>query len=195
MGCLLACAVATPASSLFAQAGDGIARVDALGRYIEVNDRCCQLLGRARGEIVGRYLSDMVVDVTPEYFAQASAQIAAASTATLESQMRHQDGSFSPVEITVAKNVGRQEYIAIVRDITERKRMEEALRHSEQNYREVYDHSPDMYLSGYPADHRIRDCNMTLAYTLGYTKEEIIGQPNHMLFDPASYARMREEEL
>lgn len=64
------------------------------------------------------------------------------------------------------------------------------LRFSERKYRDLYDNSPDMYMSGYPADHIIRECNLTLARTLGYTREELIGKSNQILFEPASYANM-----
>jgi PAS domain S-box-containing protein len=97
--------------TLFAAAGDGIARVDSMGRYREVNDRYCQLLGRMRSEFVGAHLSDMVVDVTPEYVTTINAQIAATGRATFECRLRHRDGSFPSVEMTVA-DVGHSERIA-----------------------------------------------------------------------------------
>ena len=178
--------------ALFAMAGDGIARVDRMGRYRDVNAYFCELLGCTRHEIVGRYLSSTMVDNTLDYRARIDTQRAAAEQIPVECLLRRKNGTPLPVEMTAAA-VGNQEYLIIVRDITERKRAEDALRNSEQNYRELYDHSPDMYLSGYPADHVIRDCNMTLADSLGYTKAEIIGQPNQMLFDSASFARMRRE--
>ncbi len=71
-----------------------------------------------------------------------------------------------------------------------RRQLEDALAASERKYRDLYDNSPAMYMSGYPADHIIRDCNLTLARTLGYTREELIGQPNSIVLTPGSYRRM-----
>ncbi len=128
--------------TLFAAAGDGIARVDSMGRYREVNDRYCQLLGRMRSEFVGAHLSDMVVDVTPEYVTTINAQIAATGRATFECRLRHRDGSFLSVEMTVA-DVGHSERIAIVRDIDEHKRAELALAASEARLQAVIDNTSD----------------------------------------------------
>lgn len=57
---------------------------------------------------------------------------------------------------------------------------------SEAKYRDLYDKSPDMYFSTYPSDHLIYDCNLTLAATLGYSRDELIGQPTQVLFAPTS---------
>jgi len=57
-----------------------------------------------------------------------------------------------------------------------RKRYEEALRESEEKYRDLYDNAPDMYHS-IGRDGIIVDCNDTEAKMLGYRKDEIIGRP------------------
>ena len=61
------------------------------------------------------------------------------------------------------------------------------LQESERKYRDLFDNSPDMYLSA-TADHIIRECNLTLARTLGYTREELIGRPTTVLLAPEFYA-------
>lgn len=77
---------------------------------------------------------------------------------------------------------------ALQAEVAERTRAEQALRVSERRYRDLYDNSPDMYMVGAPAEHIIRDCNETLARTLGYTRDELIGQSSATIFDPASMA-------
>ena len=105
--------------ALFDQAGDGIFCVDVQGRYLEVNDRYCRLLGRSRAEIVGTHLNDMTVGITPEFFAAVGAQIAHDGSATFERRLRHKDGTLPEVEVTVAPLSGGRR-MAIVRDITPR---------------------------------------------------------------------------
>jgi PAS domain S-box-containing protein len=55
---------------------------------------------------------------------------------------------------------------------------------SESRFRLLYDHSPDMYVSVSPADASVLLCNQTLLDRLGYTKEEVIGQPVFNLYAP-----------
>ena len=61
-------------------------------------------------------------------------------------------------------------------NISQRRKVESALRESEEKYRDLYDHAPDMYHS-INGEGIIIDCNETEARMLGYKKEEIIGRP------------------
>ncbi len=61
-------------------------------------------------------------------------------------------------------------------NISQRRKVEKALRESEEKYRDLYDHAPDMYHS-INGEGIIIDCNETEARMLGYKKVEIIGRP------------------
>jgi len=65
---------------------------------------------------------------------------------------------------------------AIVRDISDRKQAETALRQSEQRFKELFDRAPVGYLE-YDLEGRITNVNRTDLEMLGYTTEEMIGQP------------------
>jgi PAS domain S-box-containing protein len=54
----------------------------------------------------------------------------------------------------------------------------------EASYIDLYENAPDMYASVNAATGRIEACNMTLANTLGYTKDEIIGRPVFEIYHP-----------
>jgi len=56
------------------------------------------------------------------------------------------------------------------------KRTEEALRESEDKFRDLYDHAPVGYHE-YDAEGRITNVNRTDLEMLGYTREEMVGQP------------------
>jgi PAS domain S-box-containing protein len=57
-----------------------------------------------------------------------------------------------------------------------------ALIASEHKYRDLFEHSPDMYLTADMATERIIDCNQTLCDRLGYTKAELVGQLSTIVY-------------
>jgi PAS domain S-box-containing protein len=64
--------------------------------------------------------------------------------------------------------------VHIMTDITERKLSEEALRKSEEKFRELYEYAPVGY-SEYDIQGRITNVNRTALEMLGYTPEEMLG--------------------
>jgi len=55
---------------------------------------------------------------------------------------------------------------------------------AEEEYQDLYDYAAEMHISVDPRNAKILKCNQTLANTLGYTKEEIIGQEIFKLYHP-----------
>jgi PAS domain S-box-containing protein len=111
---------------LVENAGDGILVADVDGRHVDVNARACQMLGYAREELLGLRIRDLL-DPTEPYPNLREIR----ASVRVESVLRHKDGTSLPVEITAVK-LPDGNLLAIVRDITERKRAETALRQREE---------------------------------------------------------------
>ena len=75
-------------------------------------------------------------------------------------------------------------------EIAERKRAEATLLQSEEKFKELYDHAPVGYLE-YDAEGRITNVNRTELEMLGFTAEEMIGQPVWKLSAEEETARER----
>lgn len=73
----------------------------------------------------------------------------------------------------------------------EKRRTTAQLRRSEEKYKELYNKSPDMYISITGDDGKILVCNETFLHMTGYTSEEVIGIPFLSLFH---HSRINEEK-
>jgi PAS domain S-box-containing protein len=117
------------------QALDGVITIDAEGFITSWNPQAESLFGWTRTEVLGRRLADVIVP--PQYRAAHEAGLArlrAGETSTLlnrriELTALRRDGTEFPVElaITPLRVGGATVFSAFLRDITERKRAEEAL--------------------------------------------------------------------
>jgi len=76
-------------------------------------------------------------------------------------------------------------------DITERKRTEEALQNSEEKFRQFFKNTPD-YCYIISTEGNILHVNEAALKTLGYKREELVGQPLARIYAPESVARMED---
>lgn len=113
--------------SLVDQASDGIFIGDAEGRYHEVNLAGLAMLGFSREEILQRPVGSLIAAEDRPRLEPAVRQVLAGKRVLTEWRFKRKDGSFVPTEVS-AKRLPDGRIQAIVRDISDRKRTEEALR-------------------------------------------------------------------
>ena len=111
---------------------DGFFRTDMQGRILEVNNTYCQMSGYNEQELLTMNVVDIEAVHTAEMIAANIRSFAELGPKRFESHHRRKDGSLFDVEISGQyRSVAGGEIVIFVRDITERKRTEEALRKSE----------------------------------------------------------------
>ena len=120
-------------ATLFESAPDAVMTVNAAGRIERVNGRAEKIFGYDRRELLGKPVAKLM----PGQFPKAPGKRRAGSMATavgLELLARRKDGSKFPVDIMLSSlSLARAEgMIATVRDITQRKRVEQALSQSRE---------------------------------------------------------------
>jgi diguanylate cyclase (GGDEF)-like protein/PAS domain S-box-containing protein len=90
--------------------------------------------------------------------------------------------------------LARDALLLIVRDISERKRAEEALRRNEAKYRRLYANAPVM-LHSIDTQQRIVDVSEYWLAHLGYERDEVIGRPTVDFYSDASRAAAERDYL
>jgi diguanylate cyclase (GGDEF)-like protein/PAS domain S-box-containing protein len=103
--------------------------MDEEGRFLYVNDEVCRELGYASEELGELTVKDIVPDWSQEKWKRRWQYLQTQGTATFETRHRARDGRIFPVEISANyfEYEGNGYNMSLVRDITERKRVEAQL--------------------------------------------------------------------
>ena len=143
------------------------------GRIIEVNQQTCDDLGYSREELLKMTVFDLEVGISPQDLQKIWEQHTKSSF-TVRGVHRRKDGSTFPIEVRVARLIygGRRLLLAMARDITERLKIEEALRQSEIKYRTLAEAAPSG-ISIIGKDGRYQYLNPKFVKMFGYTLEDI----------------------
>jgi PAS domain S-box-containing protein len=147
------------------------------GKFIDINEAACRMLQYDREKLLRHTPLELTTDYYDPPLEQIRGEIRAHGHAIFETEYKRKDGTIVPVEVNVHNTVfqGKSVGIAIVRDITERKKAEAALRESEAKYRTIIENLQGMF---YRTD---RDGNLTMISPRGVklagydSEEEMIG--------------------
>ena len=111
---------------------DGFFRTDVQGRFLEVNETYCRMSGYSEQELLTMNVGDISALRTAEMVAAEIRRATEEGSQRFESVHRRKDGSLFDVEISAQyQPVAGGQAVVFVRDISERKRAEDALRRSE----------------------------------------------------------------
>ena len=121
---------------LMEHASDGIVISDADGNLLSVNTRICEMLGYPREELLRMHVKDLITPEDLRLRPVSFDDLEGGRSSIDERAFRRKDGSVVPIEVS-ARALEDGTIQGIVRDITERKRAEDALRRSEERFRTV----------------------------------------------------------
>jgi len=166
--------------------GEGLTVTNTEACFEYVNPAYARMVGLQPEDLVGKTPMDVTAPEDQETLRRERLRRLAGETSTYETRLRHAAGRDVPVLITaVPRWQGGQSRgtIAVISDLTERKRAEEALRESEARYRALFEYSADGILLTVP-DGRILAANPAACRMLGRSEAEICQLGRGGIVDP-----------
>jgi PAS domain S-box-containing protein len=167
---------------------DGIVSVDTSGEVVSWNRAAKALFGHDANASPGGPFTALI----PEWLdANAERELPIAGAA-VECVGWRRNGTTFPAEVTCSSMTsgGRRFTVATIRDVTERRNAEEALRRSEELYRRIIETTHEGVCIADP-DYRYTFVNRRLSEMLGYRHGELIGMTVFDLMDEAGGAAQR----
>lgn len=179
--------------ALFEHSNDAIVLALLDGEILSVNPAACDLFGYSEQEFLQRQRDD-IVDMADPRVAPVCHERARTGEATAELTFIRKDGSRFQGSVTSSQwqdSAGRQLTSLLVQDLSHRKAEQEALRHSENRLRLLYEYAPvGIVLSG--LDGRLTFANRKFVEMSRYEPEELAGLPYLDLSIPEEAATTAE---
>ncbi len=172
---------------------DGVTITDLEGRVTYTSPRALEMHGlESADEVLGMSAFEMIAPEDRERaLANLEKTLREGYARDMEYSLLRKDGTRFTAELNAAlirdANGAPKAFVAFVRDISERRRLERellgaeqrrvegALRESEEKYRLFYDYAGEMIFS-YDAELRISSVNRQASETIGYSEEELVGR-------------------
>jgi len=153
-------------------------------RFLDVNEKACNDLGYTREELLSLTVDDIDPNADQSCHAAVIEKLCSSGFAVKETVHRRKDGSIFPVETSLKLvELDRSYIVAVTRDISERKHAEEALRESEDRYRDLVEHSKDLVCI-HDLEGNLMSVNPAPARILGYETAELLKVPMRELVAP-----------
>ena len=131
-------AVQVSHQAVLKSAMDGFWMADMRGRLLEVNDAYCRASGYSEQELLNMSISDLDANEEPADTAARIQTLMALGEDRFETRHRRKDGGLFDVEIsTQYRDIQGGRIISFLRDFTERRQAEQALRRSETSLQQA----------------------------------------------------------
>ena len=166
---------------------------DGPGKFIEINDTACRILGMAREELRDLSLIDLDTKEMKKRAPSLVGEIRKKQHVVFSIRHRTKSGEEKDLDISVSLFMlgGKPTLLSIVRDITGQKTAELALRESEGKYRFLIENSRDVVWAATP-DLKFTFLNQAVEQFSGYAPEELAGRPITDILTPASADNVRD---
>jgi PAS domain S-box-containing protein len=181
---------------LFEGSPDAIFVEDLHGTVLDINPAACRLHGMTRRELIGKHACELAPAELREEVVRDFQALVEGRLQQIEGASRTHDGRIVPVEIRASRvnYAGQPAVLLHVRDITDRKLAEAALRSSEMLFHSVWENSVDgMRLTD--ENGTIVAVNEAFCKLVGLRRDELEAKPFTVIFAESEQPRRMLEEF
>jgi len=156
-------------------------------KITDVNDFVCEFSGYSKEELLSMDPLDFLTNENKDLYQQRIEKINAGEkvTETTEYEVKRKDNEIRYALVNTKfsfDSEGKPQFITVIfHDITQRKEMEEKLRQSEQQYKDIFENAPDAMFIADIDTGKIMDANSAASKLLLKKREDIIGLHQSML--------------
>ncbi|HIE27358.1 TPA: PAS domain S-box protein [Candidatus Poribacteria bacterium] len=182
--------------SIFNRASCGIILTDLQGKILDVNEYICHRTGYTREELIGQKASILVPEEIAFKFPEYAARLLKCGSLMIETEGICKDGSEIQAEVNmkVARIGGKECAMIMTRDITELKQAYEKLR-TERDFNTQLLDTMFEGINVIDAEGKLQFANRQFCEMIGYTLDELKGQPGTFWVHPDDYQRVASHEL
>ncbi len=181
---------------------DGIVMVDLSGTVVGVNTRLQAMTGYTDTELVGGSVDRLVpLDRRRGHAAQRAAFSVHPAVRlmgeVLDIVCRRSDGSEFPADIALSPVAldGNSYIVATVRDVTQRRALEDARRDTEERFRLLVESAAGLAIFDLDPDGRVSTWNDGARRLKGYERDEIVGAHYSIFYTPEDIAENKPGRL
>ncbi len=158
--------------AVFDGALDAMLLIDDAGCSVDANPTACSLFGVPRARLLGRRVAEFAAQGL-----DGAEQAAFLDPGQRRGQftLRRPDGELRELEYSATANVLPGLHLSVLRDVSERRRADQALFASERNYRQIVDAAREG-IWRIDADAKTVFVNRALTDMLGYAPSEMLGR-------------------
>jgi len=167
---------------LMEQASDGIYLSDQDGNIIDANPKACEMFGYEMKEFLSLNIKKLVDPTSFKDSVVRVPDLKDKQSIILERKFLKKDGTPFTVEVS-AKLLEDGRHQAIIRDITERKRVENILKDNERKFRALIENSSDI-ITILSEEFKIKFVSDSASRILGYKTDELLGKSIFELIHP-----------
>jgi PAS domain S-box-containing protein len=177
---------------LFDSSSDPMLIYDFTGCILNANKIACIKLGYTQLELLKKNIVEIDRTAAPDALEKHLGQLQRLGQHVFETEFTRKHGDFFPVEVSarIIEFHGRKAVLSVARDTSERHEAEEALRRSEEKYRELVENLNDILYIITP-EGTLTYISPVLETVTGYPAAEVLGRPFFGFIHPDDAERAR----